>query len=114
MHLGRCAMLRENFGEAKYEFTMALNALEETSFWNGLARVYEYIADLNLRLQNWDEAVRCAERRIELARQHSNARMERAGWLQKADALRRAGRGDEALESMAHADRGNAAARALG
>lgn len=95
-HLGRCAALEECFAEAQHEFTMALNALEETRFWNGLARAYEYIADMNLRLGNLDEAVRCSEQRIELARQHDNARMESAAWQQKADALERLGRHAEA------------------
>jgi tetratricopeptide (TPR) repeat protein len=96
MHLGRCAALESRFADAKHEFTMALNALEETRFWNGLARAYEYVAEMHLQLGNVDEAIRCADKRIELARQHQNVRMEAAAWLQKADALKRAARSDEA------------------
>jgi tetratricopeptide (TPR) repeat protein len=96
MHLGRCAALDKRFADAKHEFTMALNALEETRFWNGLARAYEYVADMHLQLGNHEEALRCADQRIKLARQHSNVRMESAAWLQKAEALESAGRADEA------------------
>jgi serine/threonine protein kinase/tetratricopeptide (TPR) repeat protein len=111
MHLGRAATLEERFSDAKHEFTMALNALEETRFWNGLARAYEYIADLHLRLGNFDEVVRCADKRIELARQHSNLRMEAAAWRQKAESLRRAGRVEEAEACLA---RGRIAEEAAG
>jgi serine/threonine protein kinase/Tfp pilus assembly protein PilF len=96
MHLGRCAALEGRFADAKHEFTMALNVLEETRFWNGLARAYEYVAEMHLQLGNCEEAARCADKRIELARQHSNVRMEAAAWLQKAQALQRAGRPEEA------------------
>lgn len=108
MHLGRCAALEGHFAEAKHEFTMALNALEETRFWNGLARAYEYIAEMNLQLSNYDEAIRCADKRIELARQHSNVRMESAAWMQKAESLKRAGRVAEAEECMARGRVGEA------
>jgi tetratricopeptide (TPR) repeat protein len=104
MHLGRCAALQGRFADAKHEFTMALNALEETRFWNGLARAYEYIGEMNLQLGHCDEAVRCADKRIELARQHSNTRMEQAAWLQKAEALKRAGRAAEAEACLVHAE----------
>lgn len=101
MHLGRCAAVEQRFAEAQHEFTMALNALEETRFWNGLARAYEYMAEMNLQLGNCDEAMRCADKRIELARQHSNARMEAAAYLQKAESLKRAGRVEEAAACLA-------------
>ena len=103
MHLGRCASLAGQFAEAKNEFALALNALEETSFWNGLARVYEHIAEMHLRLGHYDEAARCADQRIELARRHANRRMETSAWHQKAEALRRAGRTEEADACRAHA-----------
>ncbi len=101
MHLGRCAAVEERFAEAKHEFTMSLNALEETRFWNGLARAYEYIAEMNLQLGDFDEAIRCADKRIELARQHTNARLEQAAWTQKAESLQRAGRAAEAAACLA-------------
>jgi serine/threonine-protein kinase len=103
MHLGRSAVLEGRFADAKHEFTMALNALEETRFWNGLARAYGYVADMHLQLGNFEEAMRCADQRIELARQHANVRMEAAAWLQKAESLRRAGRPEEATECLARA-----------
>lgn len=108
MHLGRCAALEGRFAEAKHEFTMALSALEETRFWNGLARAYEYIAEMNLELGNWDEAIRCADKRIELARQHSNVRIESAAWAQKAEALKRTGRTVEAEQCLAEGRKADA------
>ncbi len=101
MHLGRAAALEERFAEAKHAFTMALNTLEETRFWNGLARAYEYIAEMNLKLGDFEDAARCADRRIELARQHANKRLEVAAWQQKAEALRRAGRVADAEACLA-------------
>lgn len=101
LNLGHCALLAGQPEDAKTELAIALNILERTSFWNGLARVYEHMAELNLTLANWDEAVRCAEMRIELAQRHSNARMEAAAWKQKGDALRRAGRSAEAEACLA-------------
>jgi len=100
MNLGHCALLQGRLADAKHELAMALNILEQTSFWNGLARVYEYMADLNLRLSNCTEAARCAERRIELARRHSNLRTESAARRQKAEALRLAGRDVEAAACL--------------
>jgi serine/threonine protein kinase/tetratricopeptide (TPR) repeat protein len=108
MHLARCAAQEERFAEAKHEFTMALNALEETRFWNGLARAYEYMAEMNNQLGHYEEAVRCADKRIELARQHSNARIESAAWRQKAESLKKAGRVDEAATCFAEARRAEA------
>lgn len=105
MHLARCAALEGRFAEAKHEFTMTLGALEETRFWNGLARAYEYMAEMNLQLGDCDEALRCTEKRIELARQHANLRMESAAWIQKAESLRKAGRVDEAAECVMQAKR---------
>lgn len=95
MNLGHCALLQGQLADAKHELVMAFNILEQTSFWNGLARVYEYMADMNLRLSNHAEAVRCAERRIELARRHSNRPMESEARRQKAQALRLARRDGE-------------------
>ncbi len=109
MHLGRCAARQGHFADAKHEFTMALNVLEEIRFWNGLARAYEYIADMNLQLGNLDEAVRCADRRIELSQQHANTRMEAKAWRQKAEALRRAGDEEAAAACEGRADRVEAA-----
>ena len=100
MNLGHCALLQGCLADAKHELAVALNILEKTSFWNGLARVYEYMADLNLRLTNCAEAMRCAQQRIELARRHANARMEAAAWRQKSEALKLMGRMAEAQTCM--------------
>jgi tetratricopeptide (TPR) repeat protein/tRNA A-37 threonylcarbamoyl transferase component Bud32 len=105
MHLGRLAAMEGRYGEAKLEFAQALNTLEETTFWNGLARLYEFMADMNLRLQQFAEADRCAQRRLELARQHANRRMEAAAWRQKAAALTGMERGAEAAHALAVAER---------
>jgi len=110
MNLGHCALLQGRLVDAKHELAVALNILEQTSFWNGLARVYEYMADLNLRLSNCPEAIGCAERRIELARRHSNLRMESAAWRQKAEALKLAGRAAEAETCLAQASAGEGSA----
>ncbi len=97
MNLANCAALEGRFDDAKHEFAMALNALEETTFWNGLARAYEYMANMNIRLRDLPEALRCADERIQLAGRHSNLRIEAGGWRQKAEALRLARREAEAL-----------------
>lgn len=104
LHLGRAAALEKKVAEAQLEFTIALGALEETGFWSGLARAYEYIADLNIGLGDAEDALRCIERRIQLARQHKNPKTEAAAWQQRAGALERAGRMAEALESRARAE----------
>jgi tetratricopeptide (TPR) repeat protein len=95
MNLGHCALLQGRLADAKHELVAALNILEQTSFWNGLARVYEYMADLNLRLSNWKQAIRCADKRIELARRHANLQMESSARKQKAEALKLATSGAE-------------------
>lgn len=104
LHLGRAAALEKKVAEAQLEFTIALGALEETGFWSGLARAYEYIADLNIGLGDPEDALRCIERRIQLARQHKNPKTEAAAWQQRAGALERAGRSAEAAESRARAE----------
>ncbi len=91
MNLGYCATLQGRFDEAKHELAVALNVLEATHFWNGLARVYEYMAELNMKLGNFEQAACCAEQRLRLARRHANRRMEEAAGRQKAEALRQAG-----------------------
>jgi tetratricopeptide (TPR) repeat protein len=112
MHLGRCAASQQRFTEAKDEFTMALNAFEETRFSTALARAYEYMTDINLQLGDYDEAICCADKRVSLARQHANARMEAAAWMQKAESLKRAGRTEEAAACLALGQSAAAAASA--
>lgn len=91
VYLGKCAGLQNRLADAKQDFASALNLLEDTSFWNGLARVYDSMAELNMRLGDWAEADRCADKKIDLARQHANARMEAGAWRQKAKALEMGG-----------------------
>ncbi|MFN0136592.1 MAG: protein kinase domain-containing protein [Phycisphaerae bacterium] len=105
MNLGHCALLQGRVATAKYELLIALNVLEKTGFLNGLARVYEYMAELNLEIRNGEEAVRCAERRIELAQRQCNSRMLEAAWMQKAAGLRQCGRMVEADACMGQMDR---------
>ncbi|MCH7871235.1 MAG: hypothetical protein IID33_05995, partial [Planctomycetes bacterium] len=96
MNLGRVAARSEDFATANNEFTRAFNALEKTAFWNGLARWYEYVADMKIQEGNYTHAVLCAEKRIESARSHANRSVERSAWLQKARALELAGRTEQA------------------
>ncbi len=96
MNLGRVAALGRDFVTAKTEFAAAFHALEQTGFWNGLARWYEYVADMNMQLANYREAVLCAEKRVESARAHSNRAMEAAAWRQKAEALSLDGHAEQA------------------
>lgn len=103
VHLGRCAAQEGRFADAKHELTMALNALEETRFWNGLARAYEVVTDLHLQMGDCAEALRSVDKRIDVARQHANVRMEAAAWQQKAAVLRAAGRPREAEACAARA-----------
>ncbi|MCA9242546.1 MAG: tetratricopeptide repeat protein [Phycisphaerales bacterium] len=107
MNLGQCALMRDRLADAKHELAVALNLLEGTTFWNGLARVYEYMADLNLKLENDREAARCAQRRIELAERHANRSMLSEAWRQKAEALRRMGEEQAAQEAEQCADVSN-------
>jgi tetratricopeptide (TPR) repeat protein len=97
MHLGRCAALAGEFNEAQQEFALAFNTLEETRFWNGLTRAYEYAADMHVAMGKFDDAVHCADKRIELAHEYANARAEAAAWEQKALVLRQAGQETAAL-----------------
>lgn len=96
MYLGRVAVQEGRLSDAKHELALALNILETTRFWNGLARVYESMAEMNLRLRNSTEALRCADKRIEVARRHANRRVEAAAWRQRAEACELAQRIDEA------------------
>ncbi len=98
IHLARCAVLLGDDAEAQHQFTMGLSTLEETGFWNGLARAYEFMADMNLRRANYAEALRCVEQRIALAQQHTNASMEASAWEQKAVIYRAMTRDDEAAD----------------
>ncbi|MBI5866257.1 MAG: tetratricopeptide repeat protein [Planctomycetes bacterium] len=104
VYLGRCAAQLGRYREAKQDLASALNILDETQFWNGLARAYESMTELNLRLGDWTEAARCADKRIDLARQHANQRMQAAAWRQKAEALERSGLTAQSAECIAFAE----------
>ena len=92
------------FADAKHEFTMALNALEETRFWNGLARAYEYIAEMHVQLENYDEAValRRQTHRTRPPALRTSASRRRPG-IRKPTRCERAGRTEEAAECRARA-----------
>ena len=112
MNLGQCAFSMGHLAQAKRELVMALTILEDTRFWNGLARVYECLAQLNASSGAFEEALRCVNKRIELARLNSNRRMEAAAWRQKADVLRDMGAAEQAeacLERAAETETESAA-----
>lgn len=100
LHLGRCACLMQRFDEAREEFDRALAELEQTRFWNGLAVVYQHLAEMHLHQGEVHQGFACIEKRIELAQRHANRRMECAGWEQKARAHERLGQRTEALECL--------------
>ena len=105
LNLGRVASKQGDFTLARNEFARSFSALEKTAFWNGLARWYESVADMGAAQGNYEQAVLCAEKRIELARSHSNSGMERAAWMQKARALELMGRMEQAAACQREADR---------
>ncbi|MBK8913478.1 MAG: tetratricopeptide repeat protein [Phycisphaerales bacterium] len=93
MNIGRTAALAGRPEVARIELASALVMLSTTDFWNGLARAYEYIADLNLQCGDAPEALRCARMRRELAQRHGNEQMQRSACEQESralDALQRA------------------------
>lgn len=96
LHIGRAATLEARYGDAKRELAIALTVFGESNFWNGLMRAHEYIADLNVKLGDHAEALRCTDQRIVLARRYGNARLESAALRQKADVLRASGKMAEA------------------
>ncbi|MCG3125383.1 MAG: Serine/threonine-protein kinase PknD [Phycisphaerae bacterium] len=110
LNLGRCASLAGEYESAKNEFTLAFNALEETRFWNGLTRAYDYVAEMNLRLHDYREALRCADKSIELARLHANRSMEAAGWRHRGAALAALGQVEESRAAAETASRLDASA----
>ncbi|QOJ13443.1 MAG: tetratricopeptide repeat protein [Planctomycetia bacterium] len=112
MNIGRTAALAGRPEPARLELASALVMLSTTDFWNGLARVYEYIADLNLQCGDAPEALRCAQMRRELAERHGNERMQRSALEQEAQALDALGRGQQAAATRAQARAGSEGGRA--
>lgn len=104
-YLGRCEALQGRFSDAKNDLAMALNILERTRFWNGLARAYESSCEMHIRCGDWAEALRCADNRIALARQHGNQRMEESAWTQRLAVLEQSGREREAAVCRAEIER---------
>ncbi|MCH7719722.1 MAG: tetratricopeptide repeat protein [Planctomycetes bacterium] len=102
MNLGRCACLIEDYDEARSRFRSALSILEGTDFWNGLTLVYEHLAEMHLRLEEFGEALESVDQRIDLARRHDNQRMEAAGWEQKARVYELMKDTDQALVCLKH------------
>jgi tetratricopeptide (TPR) repeat protein len=101
MHLGRCAALEGRYDDAKRDYAVAIGLLDDTGFWSGLARVYEFMIEMNMSLGAVDEAVRCADERIAIARRSNSAALETVALRQKAELLTRAGRIDEAERCLA-------------
>lgn len=101
MHLGRCAALEGRYDDAKRDYAVAIGLLDDTGFWSGLARVYEFMIEMNLALGAVDEAVRCADERIAIARRSNSSTLEVVALRQKAELLTRAGRVDEAQRCLA-------------
>lgn len=100
MNLGRCNGLMQRYDAALVAFRRALDALKETSFWNGQAVVYEHLGNLYIQLDQPKEALEAIEKRRELARRHGNRRMEASAWEQKAHAHEKAGRTDQAMKCL--------------
>jgi len=100
MNQGRCACLLGDYAEAGRRFEAALATLQKTDFWNGLALVHEHMAEMHLQQDNLDAALACIDRRIELARRHSNNRMEAEAWEQRARAYEKRRQTDRALECL--------------
>lgn len=100
MNLGRCACLLEEFEEAQSKFDAALAILQGTDFWNGLTLVYEYLAEMHLRMDSLPKALACIAQRIDLARRHGNNRMEAEACEQKARAYEQMGQTDEAIKAL--------------
>jgi tetratricopeptide (TPR) repeat protein len=100
MNQGRCACLLGDYAEARRRFEAALSTLQKTDFWNGLALVHEYMAEMHLQQDDLDAALACIERRVELARRHGNNRMEAEAWEQKARAYEKRRQTDRALECL--------------
>lgn len=87
MYLGRCESQCQRYTQAKRSFAVAVNVLEGTRFWNGLTRLFGFLAEMNLQLRDGHEALRCADRVIELAQRHMNKRLEETGRRQRDQAL---------------------------
>ncbi len=100
MHLGRCAALEGRFEDAKREYAVAIGLLEDTGFWTGLARACEFMIDLNVVLGALDEAIRCADMRLSIARRSHSAALESSALRQKAELLAKAGRSDDARRCL--------------
>lgn len=91
LHLGRAATLEARYAEAKRELAIALTVFEDATFWNGLMRAHEYLVDLNMRLADFEEALRGVEMRISLAENYGNTRLVATALRQKSDVLRASG-----------------------
>ncbi len=100
MNLGRCACLADDYVAAERCFEDALAALQRTRFWNGLALVYEHMAEMYLRQGRAERALETIGERIEVACRHGNRRMEAEAWEQKARAFEMLNRTDEAIKAL--------------
>lgn len=100
VNLGRCACHLGALDRAEEHFRTALGLLESTSFWHGLALVYEHQAELHLLRDRVDAALQGIEERIKLAQRHKNRRIESAAWEQKARAYEIAGQTETAVDCL--------------
>jgi tetratricopeptide (TPR) repeat protein len=99
-HLGRCLFHSDDPRGAEHHLRVALEALSSTEFWNGMAVAYEQLAELHLSRQQSDPAFKCIEKRIDLARRHSNRYIEASAWEQKARVYELADEKDQAMECL--------------
>ncbi|MGE3181540.1 MAG: tetratricopeptide repeat protein [Phycisphaerae bacterium] len=104
VHLGSLHRQQGLRNLAQQDYALAMSALEGTAFWSGFAKLYDAMAELNLELKQPQEAIRCVDRRIELARQQRNRRAEADAWLQRSRAQHLAGDEAGVEESMRRAE----------
>jgi serine/threonine protein kinase/Tfp pilus assembly protein PilF len=100
MNLGRCECLVGSYDQGQAEFQEALKKLEGTDFWNGLTLVYGYMAEMYVAQGDLDRALRCTDKRIEVAARHTNNRMEAEGWTQKARIFEKMGQTEKAVSCL--------------
>ncbi len=100
MNLGRCATKLDRLEQAEIWFHSALGTLESTGFWNGLALVHEYMADMYIQQQRLAEAMATVDHRIDVTHRHGNRRMEAQAWEQKAKIFELSESTSDALQAL--------------
>ncbi len=99
-NIGRCLIQLEEYEEAEANLATALDNLQPAEFWNGTTAAYEQLAELHLVRRHADSAFECIEKRIALAKRHTNKHAEAAAWEQKARAYELVQQKDEAMECL--------------